>query len=135
MGSNGEDLINDDLIPKTMEEFKTSVLVKLTALSVSHKAIVTGQVEISKKIDKTNGSIDTLFGETEDGRLKLKDHIIQCPQKERVEQLERATERYDASSKLIKWVVGLVVPILAAAGGALIMYVVEVSRHFPALPK
>lgn len=150
MDSNGEDL-------NGTADFRINVMTQLTALNK-------GQDDICKKLDKANGNIGELFDKAEKGVVALKDHIIGCPKTEllemlrlrlevldkelalgnhpgskdvvrRVETLERLVEAQQEAKKLGRFFIGLIVPILSAAGGALIMYVVEVSRHFPALPK
>lgn len=141
-------------------DFRIAVMAKLSTLEKGQESLVSGQEEICNKLDKANGNIGELFAKAAEGKVALLDHIIDCPQKEvlekmrlrlelldkeialgthpgsrdvksRIENIERIIERYEATKKLSRWLVTLAWPILSAAGGALIMYVVEVSRKLP----
>jgi hypothetical protein len=140
--------------------FRLAVMTQLTALAEGQKSLVLGQNEICKKLDKANGNIGELFDKAAEGKIALLDHIIECPQKgvlenlrlkidvldkelalgthpgskevnKKVEALQIILENIESNRKLSRWLTTLAWPIVSAAGGALVMYAIEVARRLP----
>jgi hypothetical protein len=44
-------------------------------------------VDVKSRLDKVNGSIATLYDRTDENKAALLTHVIECPQKEKIEKL------------------------------------------------
>jgi len=44
-------------------------------------------IDVKARLDKVNGSIATLYGRADENKANLLKHIIECPQKERIEHI------------------------------------------------
>jgi hypothetical protein len=53
----------------------------------SLQVLSNGQMEICRRLDKVNGSIATLYNRTEENKEALLNHVIDCPQKKKIEQI------------------------------------------------
>ena len=69
---------------------------ELADIHASLKVLTAGQEEICRRIDsdikcrldKVNGSIATLYNRTEENKEALLNHVIDCPQREKIERLD-----------------------------------------------
>jgi hypothetical protein len=60
--------------------FHDTVLTQLSALQVGQSTLQIGQTEIGKKLDRMNGSVQTLYDRIAEGEKALLAHAIECPQ-------------------------------------------------------
>jgi hypothetical protein len=68
---------------------------ELADIHASLKVLSAGQDEICRRIDndvksrldKVNGSIATLYNRTEENKEALLNHVIDCPQREKIDQI------------------------------------------------
>lgn len=68
---------------------------ELADIHASLKVLSAGQEEICRRIDndiksrldKVNGSIATLYARTEENKESLLNHVIDCPQREKIDQI------------------------------------------------
>jgi hypothetical protein len=44
-------------------------------------------IDVKSRLDKVNGSINTLYNRTDEQKAALLTHVIECPQKEKIEKL------------------------------------------------
>ena len=66
-------------------------------------------IDVKSRLDKVNGSISTLYQRTDENKADLLTHVIECPQKEKIERLaakmdsreEHLTEKLSAIEKKI----------------------------------
>ncbi len=136
------------------------IVRELADIHASLKVLTAGQEEICRRIDsdikcrldKVNGSIATLYTRTEENKEALLNHVIDCPQREKIDQisarfgileqklskLHRAIEEQTAVENAVeahssKWMDKLLFPLIriAAIGLVLILlyHVQEVLKH------
>jgi hypothetical protein len=60
---------------------------QLAQIDASLKILGNGQQEIVKRLDKVNGSISTLYQRTDQNKTDLFQHVIDCPQKSKIETM------------------------------------------------
>jgi hypothetical protein len=76
-------------------ELRSDLVRELADIHASLKVLTAGQEEICRRIDddiksrldKVNGSIATLYNRTEENKEALLNHVIACPQREKIDQI------------------------------------------------
>ncbi len=121
---------------------------ELADIHASLKVLTAGQEEICRRIDndiksrldKVNGSIATLYNRTEENKEALLNHVIDCPQREKIDQigarsgvleqrisrLHRAIEEQTAVDNAVvaqssKWMDKLLFPLIRIAAIGLVL--------------
>jgi hypothetical protein len=87
------------------EEQQKDLVHELADIHASLKVLNAGQeeicrrldVDVKSRLDKVNGSISTLFQRTDDNKEALLNHVIDCPQKERIDQIGSKFDQKDDS--------------------------------------
>jgi hypothetical protein len=69
---------------------------KLETLSVGQEEICRRlDQDVKARLDKVNGSVATLYHRTDENKAALLTHVIECPQKEKVERIEQKITMLD----------------------------------------
>ncbi len=76
-------------------ELRSDLVRELADIHASLKVLSAGQEEICRRIDndiksrldKVNGSIATLYSRTDENKEALLNHVIDCPQREKMDQI------------------------------------------------
>jgi hypothetical protein len=115
-------------------ELRSDVVRELADIHASLKVLSAGQEEICRRIDddiksrldKVNGSIAILYNRTEENKEALLNHVIDCPQKEKIEQIDRMVGGHFAAcsateAQSSKWKEKLLFPLIRIAVTGLVL--------------
>jgi hypothetical protein len=128
---------------------------ELTDIHASLKVLSAGQEEICRRIDvdiktrldKVNGSIATLYARTEQNKEALLNHVIDCPQREKIEKIgarfgileqrisklhrafgEQAAVANAVEAQSSKWMAKLLFPLIRIAATGLVLILLYHTR-------
>jgi len=98
---------------------------KLEALGAGQDEICRRlDVDVKARLDKVNGSIATLYQRTDDNKAALLNHVIECPQKEKIERLSeklgaierKISDQLASSNTSSTWREKLLYPLIRIIG-------------------
>jgi hypothetical protein len=129
-------------------EYRGELVRELADIHASLKVLSAGQDEICRRIDndvksrldKVNGSIATLYNRTEENKEALLSHVIDCPQRGKLDQIgarfatleqkistlhktigEQAAGYSAAQAQSSKWMEKLLFPLIRIAVTGLVL--------------
>lgn len=79
-------------------------------------------VDVKARLDKVNGSISTLYQRTDDNKAALFNHVIECPQKHRIEEISAMlNERLGSERTSTTWREKLLFPLIRIVGTGIVL--------------
>jgi hypothetical protein len=95
-------------------EHSDDLVRELADIHASLKVLTAGQEEICRRIDidiksrldKVNGSIAILYTRTEENKEALLSHVIDCPQREKIDQVGARVSGFDQKISKLHRIIG-----------------------------
>ncbi len=96
--------MNDEIVNEQTER-RVELVKELAEVNANLKILAAGTAGINARLDKVNGSISTLYGRTDENKTSLLKHVIECPVKQKVEDMhdEICTAHQEFNNQLAKF--------------------------------